>query len=369
MVCLLLWFDILFAQKDYVIEGKVSGVADGAMVVLQKQKHAGGFYSIDTAQTLDRRFRFAIRTNEPDLYRIQADNRARDFIWDGNLTLTGANLASAQLAGSKLTEEWERYKEQYTTPLVMRLVLITSQLDAARAAGDTALHKSLADSMDVVSKQTNAQAVTHAKDYIFKNPSSFLSLWLLSGIWSRIGEDERKACKKAIAQDPLLRKHSLYDKLGLPEKEKTDNDKNWINKPSPRITGTDMNGNPFDSESIQGNLYVVLDFWGTWCGPCIKSIPQLQALHKQYQAKNVQFVSIAYEKKGSEDKWREAVEKHGMDWTQLYQEQEDKSPASPVSSYSVRLFPTFVVINPKGRIVYRATDISQLTTFLAKEVK
>jgi thiol-disulfide isomerase/thioredoxin len=43
------------------------------------------------------------------------------------------------------------------------------------------------------------------------------------------------------------------------------------------------------------NTVILIDFWATWCGPCIESIPHLNSLIEKYKGKNVKFISITYE--------------------------------------------------------------------------
>ena len=47
------------------------------------------------------------------------------------------------------------------------------------------------------------------------------------------------------------------------------------------FTSKDINGNEFTLSSLRGK-WVVLDFWGSWCGPCIKEIPHIKEIWKRY---------------------------------------------------------------------------------------
>ncbi|MGB0918869.1 MAG: TlpA family protein disulfide reductase, partial [Flavobacteriales bacterium] len=63
---------------------------------------------------------------------------------------------------------------------------------------------------------------------------------------------------------------------------------------APEIEAELIDGTPFKLSELRGE-YVVLDFWGSWCGPCLRDIPKLMQLHAKYGDKVV-FVSVAFER-------------------------------------------------------------------------
>lgn len=111
----------------------------------------------------------------------------------------------------------------------------------------------------------------------------------------------------------------------------------------PAIVSKDMDGKAFNSADLKGK-YAVIDFWGTWCMPCVSGIPQMKVYHDKYK-QDIQFVSIASH--DQETRWRNMVRDKGMDWTQLF----DTPKYDLARAYSVEDFPTKVIIDPQGKVV------------------
>ena len=113
--------------------------------------------------------------------------------------------------------------------------------------------------------------------------------------------------------------------------------------PAPDFTLKDVNGNDFALSSLRGK-YVVLDFWGSWCGWCIKGFPEMKKAYAKHKDK-VEFVGVACQ--DTEAKWKAAVAKHALPWTNVFNSRTDNVDVT----YALKAFPTKVVISPEGIIV------------------
>jgi len=148
--------------------------------------------------------------------------------------------------------------------------------------------------------------------------------------------------------------------------------KNKISKgnPSPKFNNyTNYKGGTSSLDSFKGK-YVYIDVWATWCKPCLREIPALKNLEKQYHGKNIEFLSISIDNKrtsGSwkqaEAKWRKMVASKSLTGVQLYAGQNLKF----IQEYQISSIPRFILIDPKGTIVdantLRPSDARLVTLF------
>lgn len=109
---------------------------------------------------------------------------------------------------------------------------------------------------------------------------------------------------------------------------------------APNFTLKDLSGGEFTLSSLQGK-WVILDFWGTWCGWCIKGFPKLKEYYNKY---NEKLEVVAINCIDSDDRWREGVKKHSLPFTNI----KDDNKVS--AQYAVSLYPTKIIITPEGRI-------------------
>ena len=117
---------------------------------------------------------------------------------------------------------------------------------------------------------------------------------------------------------------------------------------APEFSITTSDGEYIALEDLRGKV-VLLDFWATWCPPCVASTPAFRTLHRRYE-KEPSFVMIAISSDREVETWRAFTAKNQMVWPQ-YRDRDSKVQRA----FEVRAFPTYIVIDHEGIIRFRGS--------------
>ncbi|MEE9128438.1 MAG: TlpA disulfide reductase family protein [Phycisphaerales bacterium] len=122
---------------------------------------------------------------------------------------------------------------------------------------------------------------------------------------------------------------------------------------APKLATAQWIGQAQDLASLRGNV-VVVDFWATWCGPCMRAIPHNVEIVKQYADEGVVLIGV-HDARHGWDKAAETVDTKNINYPvalDMSAEGEDPQSSSGVSTiaWNVRFWPTYFVIDKHGRV-------------------
>jgi thiol-disulfide isomerase/thioredoxin len=154
----------------------------------------------------------------------------------------------------------------------------------------------------------------HSADAAFKaalafDPKSSSALFTDGEVLAHLGQTEAararfQACLSVIKPD---------DPLYVRTKRFIENPALALLQLAPAFTVTTLDGSSFNLDQMKGSV-VLVDFWATWCGPCMEELPQIKQIAKDFAGQPLVILSISWDE--DEQKWKKFVAKNQMTWPQ-----------------------------------------------------
>lgn len=268
------------------------------------------------------------------------------FLSNELVKISGAaeKIHMSSVQGGKQNDEWAALhaEEQRMEDNIWQL---TRKVYAGAGVDSAALTRLLTEKAEQDSRLTGLRL-----RFIEEHPNAIASAYFLSQMVNLLEIKELKAG---------------YDKLGPETREthfgqlvKKKIDTESISAPGHYAVGfrkKDQHGDLIELSAFRGR-YLLLDFWGSWCGPCRKGNPHLKDLYAKYHDKGLEIIGIAQEQEispgDSRAAWIEAIRTDGLPWLQILNN-EDIHEQNIVSEYGITAFPTKLLLDKEGKIVLR----------------
>ncbi len=189
-------------------------------------------------------------------------------------------------------------------------------------------------------------------EFIKQHPSSIISSYL---VWKEYEVLNKRDPAKADSLFSLITpaENNIYQQQILLMR------KNRIEKSTelsvgdmfPAITSKLVyNGTGFDLHQAYGK-YTLIDFWGTWCIPCVKEMPKLKAFYERFRDR-LNIVGIADDQFQN---WKAFLDRNNYEWTQIL----DQDIPKLTDRLNIRVFPTKYLLDPSGKILMIFKDANE----------
>ncbi|MCZ4695568.1 TlpA family protein disulfide reductase [Ancylomarina euxinus] len=368
--------------EDFKITATIEGLSsdEGSYYFSEKDKPEGRWIKFPMQGN---KVEYTGKVSEPTIIYLNfTDNKVRKY---SNPLKTGYFMSTVSLLGfvaipnkeikakGKATDFIEAYAygdrendlmaelNQKVHPLLNKAMNLACQL------GDPSLDENEKAKVGKEREELNNEIATTKFAFVKENISSIIGLYTARELLNnKISLDKASAYFSKISEDykSSMYYNQLMDRYKQLKIEKDNIEKTSEGKSAPEIvTSETYSGKEFSLKSLRGK-YVLIDFWGTWCGACIKGMPEMKVF-KEKHADKLELLGIASEN-GSTERWRSMIKNRNFNWHQILS---GKGEKNFVKKFGVSAFPTKILVSPEGQIVFRyigedAEFYKKLETFL-----
>lgn len=323
-------------NNEFTLIGELEGIENGTWVNLILNDK-----TIDSTQISNKSFSFKGNLDHPKDFSLYIkDNRNYARIWlepkTINFKAKNGEFSKAEITGSNTQNEQE---------------ILSSSLKNYRNRRDslTAIYRNpkVSDSLKkVASEELQIIYDSHTlieQDFIKNNPKSYVSAYLVDFFSTTFGKTKTTELFD-ILSDSL--KSSSYGKninryLNLNKNLK-------IGDKYVDFSMTNENDELIALSDFEGKLFL-LDFWASWCGPCIEEYPALKKAYSKFNKDGFEIISISEDQ--TKERWLKAIEKNGLNWVNLWNE--NGNNADPYLIYGINGIPDNFLIDENGIIIAR----------------
>ncbi len=242
-----------------------------------------------------------------------------------------------------MAERWSRKDERYRG-LHKEVEDVLTRTRNPKLKVEAVFVKARARIKETRSKEGGSPDLTLMEEFLKAAPGDARGADLLQ---SAI-DHTRDQTKKAALHDRLLRDFpdSKYaSRLKGPREPRE-----WIGKPFDLEFREAVTGAPISMKNLKGKV-VVIDFWATWCGPCVAEMPRMKELYARYRERGVEFIGVSLDQpaeQGGLEKLKAFVKENKIAWPQYYQGNGWKSEFS--ESWSIHSIPRVFVVDQAGKL-------------------
>lgn len=322
---------------------------------------ANKFVVVDSAAvSADRKFTLNFAQLPPGYYRLRYNATSRLMIIDAGNTNLNARIDTSSFAaegervkvivikieGSQLISSVQRYYDigsfyyrNYISPMEMQLRQLTP-------IATTNPH--VLDSLNTALKNVRSKMVKETNQYVLDSMDVSIGIYQTMNSW----DNGDLSFMNTVMEKFRSRKPDSFILPFMEARYKTLVDTRLIGRKAPAFTLPDAQGENSTLSKYVGKK-ILLDFWASWCGPCIQEMKAYKKIINQLEDKGIVVISISLDRNPAQ--WKKSLLSYEFPWVQLIDAENKTGKA-----YGIQFMPTNYLIDIDGKIIAKNITINEL---------
>jgi thiol-disulfide isomerase/thioredoxin len=356
---LITFLALLFAacqkNNNYTITGNVVPAEDGQMILYGFDN--GNPSAVDTAVIANGEFTFKGTIEEPDLRLMSVEGKnsyvAQLFLEPGKIDMTiyPDSFQANVVSGSESQDIFQEYIDE-----MVRMSRAGKDLEErfikSRSSGDQ-------DELEAIQFEYQTMmdnSELYARNFIKEYQSSPVAAYVyLMNFYESADAEELDSM---LAMFEPIKTSQFVETI---QKRADALRASGIGAEAPEIYLKNPEGVPVSLKQLRGK-YVLIDFWASWCQPCIVEMPVIKSIYADYNDKGFEILGVSLDRE--RQAWLNAIENYSMDWVHVW-DLGGETPGETANKYGVNGIPFTVLIDKEGKIIAKNLRGEQLREKIA----